>query len=171
MKRKEQLQHNFESIQKKSFTKFFWVVWDNLTLLDTSIFEYRVSKFEEEFVHVFKNTCNGVESYFGGVALFPKNCKISSKEFQYKFYLNKKEHDVVASKYRYPIYIINSYQEYTDILKNKNQEIKILVLLDRNKKLIIYFQMKWFYQQQLEKLQIIIWFLVLKVKIILVQLK
>ena len=114
---------NFEFIQKKSFTKFFWVVWDNLTLLDTSIFEYRVSKFEGEFVHVFKNTCNGVESYFGGVALFPKNCNISSKEFQYKFYLNKKEHDIVASKYRYPIYIINSYQEYTDILKNKNQEM------------------------------------------------
>ena len=44
---------NFEFIQKKSFTKFFWVVWDNLTLLDTSIFEYRVSKFEGEFVHVF----------------------------------------------------------------------------------------------------------------------
>ena len=114
---------NFESIQKKSFTKFFWVVWDNLTLLDTSIFEYRVSKFEEEFIHVFKNTCNGIESYFGGVALFPKNCKISSKEFQYKFYLNKKEHDVVASKYRYPTYIINSYQEYTDILKNKTQKM------------------------------------------------
>jgi hypothetical protein len=114
---------NFESIQKKSFTKFFWVVWDDLTLLDTAIFEYRVSKFEEEYVHVFKNICNGVENYFGGVALFPKNCKISSKEFQYKFYINKKEHDIVASKYRYPALKLTTYDAYIKFASTNSQPL------------------------------------------------
>jgi hypothetical protein len=77
-----------------------------------SIFEFRVPKFEEEYIHVFKNRCNSVESYFGGVVLFPKNCKVSSKEFQHKFYLNKKEHDIVASKYCYPVLKLTAYEEY-----------------------------------------------------------
>jgi len=103
---------SFDDIKKKTFTKFCWVVWDDLTLLDLSIFEFRVPKFEEEYIHVFKNRCNSVESYFGGVVLFPKNCKVSSKEFQHKFYLNKKEHDIVASKYCYPVLKLTAYEEY-----------------------------------------------------------
>ncbi len=103
---------SFDDIKKKAFTKFFWVIWNDLTLIDCSIFEFKVSKFEEEFIHVFKNRCNGVESYFGGVVLFPKNCAVSSKEFQHKFYLNKKEHDVVASKYLYPVSQLTTYDAY-----------------------------------------------------------
>ena len=104
---------SFDDIKKKAFTKFFWVVWNDLTLTDLSIFEFKVSKFEEEFIHVFKNRCNSIESYFGGVVLFPKNCKVSSKEFQHRFFLNKKEHDIVASEYRYPVLKLTTYDEYT----------------------------------------------------------
>jgi hypothetical protein len=103
---------SFDDIKKKAFTKFFWVIWDDLTLIDLSIFEFKVSKFEEEFIHVFKNRCNSVESYFGGVVLFPKNCKVISKEFQHRFFLNKKEHDVVASEYHYPVLKLTTYDEY-----------------------------------------------------------
>ena len=103
---------SFDDIKKKAFTKFFWVIWDDLTLIDLSIFEFKVSKFEEEFIHVFKNRCNSVESYFGGVVLFPKNCKVISKEFQHRFFLNKKEHDIVASEYRYPVLKLTTYDEY-----------------------------------------------------------
>jgi hypothetical protein len=103
---------SFDDIKKKAFTKFFWVVWDDLILTDLSIFDFKVSKFEEEFIHVFKNSCNKIESYFGGVVLFPKNCNVISKEFQHRFFLNKKEHDIVASEYRYPVLKLTTYDAY-----------------------------------------------------------
>ena len=109
---------SFDDIKKKAFTKLFWVIWNDLTLTDLSIFEFRVSKFEEEFIHVFKNRCNGIESYFGGVVLFPKNCKVSSKEFQHRFFLNKKEHDIVASEYRYPVLKLTTYTAYVEFAKS-----------------------------------------------------
>ena len=109
---------SFDDIKKKAFTKFFWVVWNDLTLTDLSIFDFRVSKFEEEFIHVFKNRCNGIESYFGGVVLFPKNCTVSSKEFQHRFFLNKKEHDLVASEYLYPVLKLTTYTAYIEFAKS-----------------------------------------------------
>ena len=109
---------SFDDIKKKVFTKFFWVVWDDLTLIDLSIFDFKVSKFEEEFIHVFKNRCNGIESYFGGVVLFPKNCTVSSKEFQHRFFLNKKEHDLVVSEYLYPVLKLTTYTEYVNFAKS-----------------------------------------------------
>jgi hypothetical protein len=112
-----------DDIKKRAFTKFFWVVWDNVVVLDTFNFDYRIDKWEEDYVHVFKNTCNGEESYINGIALFSKNIKIANREFSYKFYVNKKEHDLVASKYQYPVYTIRSYKEYQDVIKTVNQPL------------------------------------------------
>jgi hypothetical protein len=72
---------------------------------------------------MYKNSCNGVESYLSGVVLFSTNKIISEREFNIRFLVDKKEHDLIVSKYRYPQHVINNYQEYTDILKNETHKM------------------------------------------------
>ena len=46
---------NFEEAKKRSFTKFFWVVWPDLIINDDFNFDYRVLEWDKDYVHVFKN--------------------------------------------------------------------------------------------------------------------
>ena len=110
-----------DDVKKKAFTKFFWLVWDDVVIVNDFNFDYRVDKWDEEYVHVFKNSCNGVLSYISGVALIPKNAQILKKEFDFKFYVNKKEIDTVASKYQYPIRQVANYTEYTKIINEESK--------------------------------------------------
>jgi hypothetical protein len=112
---------SIDDIKKKAFTKFFWLVWDDVVIQDNFKFDYRVEKWDEQYVHVFKNACYGVESYISGVALIPKNAQILKKEFDFKFYVNKKEIDSVASKYQYPIKQITDYNEYIKIINEESK--------------------------------------------------
>ena len=84
---------NFSDISNKAFTKLFWVVWDDVIILDDFDFDYIVTKWDEKYIHVFKNA-----EYFDGVTLFSKHSNVSSKEFEKRFYINHKKIDIVASK-------------------------------------------------------------------------
>ena len=98
------------TIRKKSFTKLFWVVWDNLILEPSfNLNEYRATQWDNEYVHVFKNGM-----FFDGICLIPKALEISQREFDNRFFVNnKKEIDIVASyPIPYDIFYINSYEEY-----------------------------------------------------------
>lgn len=95
-----------DDIKKRSFTKFFWVVWDDLTVSDDFSFDYRVDKWDEEYIHVWLNN-----SYRDGICLFPKTALVSQKEFDHRFYFNKKEIDVVASQPKPFDIIFISYNE------------------------------------------------------------
>jgi hypothetical protein len=118
-----------DDVKKKSFTKFFWLVWDDVVIADNFTFDYRVEKWDEDYVHVFKNSCNGVESYISGITLIPKKATILKKEFDFKFYVNKKETGIVASKFQYPIRYINTYEEYIKVV---NEESKSMFWCVRN---------------------------------------
>jgi len=83
---------SIEDIKKKSFTKMFWIVWDDLIIRDDFKFEYAATKWDLEYVHVFKNG-----NHYNGICLFPKSTTITSKEFKYRFFINKKEIDICAS--------------------------------------------------------------------------
>ncbi len=120
---------SIDDVKKKSFTKFFWLVWDDVIIVDDFAFDYRVDKWDEDYVHVFKNSCNGTESYISGVALIPKKATILKKEFDFKFYVNKKETGIVASKFQYPIRYIDDYETYIKII---NQESKSMFWCIRN---------------------------------------
>jgi hypothetical protein len=63
---------------KKSFTKMFWVVDGDAEILETFNFDYIVSKYDQECVHVWrsKNPVNGLEYGYGGVKLLPKHLTI-----------------------------------------------------------------------------------------------
>jgi hypothetical protein len=83
---------SIDDIKKKSFTKMFWIVWNDIMVRDDFKFEYEATKWDLEYVHVFKNG-----NHYNGVCLFPKSTTITSKEFRYRFFINKKEIDIHAS--------------------------------------------------------------------------
>jgi hypothetical protein len=83
---------SFDEVKTKSLTKMFWLVWDDIKVRDTFDFSYRATKWDLEYVHVFKNG-----NHYNGVCLFPKNTQISNKEFKFRFFINKKEIDIIAS--------------------------------------------------------------------------
>jgi hypothetical protein len=63
---------------KKSFTKMFWVVDGDAIILDTFNFNYVVSDWDLDVVHVgrSRNPINGLEYGYGGVKLLPKQMTI-----------------------------------------------------------------------------------------------
>ena len=84
---------SYEEIQSKSFTKMFWVIWDDLDLTSFNLLDYKVTKWDDMYVHVFKNG-----EYYDGVCLFSKKAIVSTKEFSYRFFTDKKEIDIQAMR-------------------------------------------------------------------------
>lgn len=105
---------SFDDVKKKSFTKMFWIVWDDIKVRDDFDFSYRATKWDLEYVHVFKNG-----NHYNGICLCPKHSQISSKEFKFRFFINKKEIDIVASNPRkagssFDIVFISYYEPNAD---------------------------------------------------------
>ena len=74
----------YEEAKKKSFTKFFWMVWPD-TIVDSNFnFDYQVAEWDKDYVHLFKNG-----EFYDGVCLFSKQTSVSKKEVEYRFFINK----------------------------------------------------------------------------------
>ena len=84
---------SFEEVKRRAFTKMFWVVWDYVLVDPNFSFDYRVPKWDEEYVHVFKNG-----NFYDGICIFPKHARILQREWDYRFFTNKKEIDTVSSQ-------------------------------------------------------------------------
>ena len=117
-------------IQKKSFTNMFWIVREDLILNEFNLNQYRTTKWDDQYVHVFKNG-----NYFDGLCLIGKKSRISNKEFEHKFFINKKEVDIVASCPRpFDIVFISYYEPFAETnfnnLKNKVKDNKIFWIKD-----------------------------------------
>lgn len=99
---------NLDEIKKRSLTKFFYVVWDDIEISQDFNFDYRIPTWDEQYIHIFKN-----EKYYDGVCIFSKNHTIADREFKNRFFFGKKEIDILASVSRpldFDIFFI-SYQE------------------------------------------------------------
>jgi len=107
----------------------FWIVWPNIEVVDQTIFDIyfdpRDGKYDHDRSenHIFKNLCYEKESFVNGVILCSKKKSISKREFDIRYIIDKKEHDIVASKSRYPIVEINSYDDYLSALENTTDEM------------------------------------------------
>ena len=111
---------------EKSTTDMFWVVWPEVKIIDESIFDLYFTHhevYDRSENHVFKNLCNDTTSFLNGVVLFSKHKPISKKEFDRRYLINKKEHDRVVSRYRYPKYKLETYQQYLEILEHESQPL------------------------------------------------
>ena len=102
---------SYEEIRSKSFTKMFWVIWDDVELTSFNLLDYTVTKWDDMYVHVFKNG-----EHYDGICLFPKNKLVSKKEFHHRFFSEKKEIDITASTpKKYTKYIPSTFEEYQKI--------------------------------------------------------
>lgn len=103
---------DFDNIRKKSFTKLFWIIWDDVVLdAAFNLNEYKATQWDNMYVHVFKNG-----EHFDGICLFPKNITITKREFHHRFFVEKKEIDIVASiPKQYKKYSPQTFEEYTQI--------------------------------------------------------
>lgn len=106
--RAQKIEHakTFEDVRSRAFTKHFWVVWDHIELRDEWKFEYVIPKWDEEYIHVFKNN-----DYYDGVCIFHKSHKILQREWDYRFFTKKKEIDILASRPKTFDIVFISYNE------------------------------------------------------------
>ena len=109
---------SFEHAQKMSMTKMFWVVWDDITIVEDFNFSYNVNVHDQDYVHVFKN---GNE--YDGICLFPKTYNVHQRELDFMHFKNKKDIDILASNPKQYDIVFISYQEpdadenYQDLCK------------------------------------------------------
>lgn len=114
---------SIDKIKEKSFTNFFWIVWDNILVSDSFDFRYEVPEWDRSYIHMWKNQCGESVEYINGVCLIPKEAEISDREFKSKFFFNKKEIDQTASKFQYPIFEIKDYDQYLEIIATEREPL------------------------------------------------
>jgi hypothetical protein len=102
---------SYEEIRSKSFTKMFWVIWDDVDLTSFNLLDYKATKWDDMYVHVFKNG-----EHYDGVCLFPKSLSVSQREFHHRFFTSKKDIEIIASNPKpYNIYYSSTFTEYQTI--------------------------------------------------------
>jgi hypothetical protein len=112
--------NSIDEIKKKTFTKMFWIVWNDLILDDSfDLTKYRATKWDNEYIHVFKNG-----EHHDGVCLFPKDLTISKKEFDHRFFINKKEiNQQISVPKKYEILSLSSYSEYLKVMNEMSNDL------------------------------------------------
>jgi hypothetical protein len=126
---------SYEEIRSKSFTKMFWVIWDDLDLTSFNLLDYKASKWDDMYVHVFKNG-----EHYDGVCLFPKSLTISQREFHHRFFTAKKEIDCLASiPKKYNVYYPTTYEDYQQITDEMFWLVWPQVIITDNTIFDIYF--------------------------------
>jgi hypothetical protein len=102
-------QITISELKSKTFTSMFWVVRDDFIVNENfNLDSYRVTKWDDKFVHVFKN-----RNFYDGLCLIPKSLNISNKEFDHRFFVDKKQIDIIASNpVPFQKFYIDSYEEY-----------------------------------------------------------
>jgi hypothetical protein len=110
---------SLEDAKQRAFTKLFWIVYSDLIINDDFKFDYKVEKWDEDYIHVFKNG-----DYYDGICLLSKTSIVSEREFNSRFFIDKKEVDIIASIPKpYEIYYIDTYAEYIEALENSKTEL------------------------------------------------
>lgn len=108
-----------DEARRKTFTNLFWVVYNDLRILDNFDFDFKVPTWDQQYIHVFKNA-----EHYDGIALIPKDARVSTREFEYRFYAEKKEIDIIASVPKpYDIFTIDTYEDYQYALENSTTEM------------------------------------------------
>jgi len=105
----------FDEAKRKSFTKFFWVVWPDVEIEKDFTFDYKVDPYDADYIHIFKNG-----KFYDGILLVKKTIEISNRELSYRFFANKKEIDILASN---PISFDIVFISYFELQADKNFEL------------------------------------------------
>jgi hypothetical protein len=112
---------------EQSTTEMFWCIPNDVNIINESVFNFTYTiknsfdtlhEFDRKINHVYKNG-----DYYDGIILCSTMCKISSREFNYGFIVQKKEVDITASlPKQYGIITVSNYEDYITKLSNTNSE-------------------------------------------------
>jgi hypothetical protein len=105
---------DYKNALEKTTTEMFWGIWPNVDIVDESIFDLYFSyhnRYDRHENHVFKHLFRNSYTYTNGIVLLSKNKKITEKEFVHRFLIEKKEHDILASKTKPYDIVFISYNE------------------------------------------------------------
>ena len=108
----------FDKIKSKVFTKFFWLVPNDVVVAHDFELEFTPDEWSKEFVHVFKNG-----EHNDGLALFPKRYKATTEELNTRVYTNVKYVDTIASYPSYDKFKIETYDQYQEALSQTTTEM------------------------------------------------
>lgn len=84
---------SYNEALKQSTTELFWVIPDDVTVSPKFNFSYCPDDWSYKYIHVFRNG-----NYFDGIALFAKHITVTRRELLHRFYTEKKEVKINASK-------------------------------------------------------------------------
>lgn len=96
---------SFADIASKSFTTFFWVVWNDIHVTDESVFDFTVFPNDTRKIFVFKHG-----DLYNGISLCSKYHTLTANELTYRVFLNAANIDRVVSCSNFDIVFI-SYKE------------------------------------------------------------
>lgn len=96
----------YEEAFAKSFTKMCWIVPNGIVPAQDFKFDYVVPDSDKNYKHIFKLADEEI-----GIALLPKNAKITRDEKEYHFFKNSKLIEVKAGMERPDDVIFISYNE------------------------------------------------------------
>jgi CYTH domain-containing protein len=110
---------DFHTAQQQSLTDFFWVVYDDLKIVDDFLFDYVPDNWSLTYNHVFLNNTS-----YDGICLIPKNNQISQEEINLRTYKNQKCVEILASiPVLYDTFTVDTYEEYVYAVENSNTEL------------------------------------------------
>ena len=101
---------------KESPTEMFWVVPDDVQVLDTFKFDIYFThdnEYDRKINHVFLNG-----NYYDGLMLMSKHRPVSEREFNSRFIIEKKEWNLQTSIPKpFDIFYISNYEEYLEAVE------------------------------------------------------
>jgi len=110
---------SIDEAQKKSLTNMFWTVWPDIDICENFNFDYIPDEWSKDVPHLFKNG-----DTYDGMCLLPKAIKLSKNETDYRFFIHKKEIDIVASNpVPFDYFDIDTYEEYTAALEHSTTDM------------------------------------------------
>ena len=111
---------------ENSKTEMFWMLSHNLKVAEDFNFDIYFThdnEFDRNANHAFIHRVNNKDLY-NGIFLCSKKTKLSEKEVNYRFPVNRKEWNIVASGMtEYDTFEIETYEEYCDALEKSHTEL------------------------------------------------
>jgi hypothetical protein len=107
----------YQTIIELETQPMFWCTWPEVEITDNSVFDLyfdpRDGKYDHDRNenHVFKHLFRNEETYNNGIVLFSQRKLVSEKEFNFRYLIDKKEHDIIASKLTPYDIVFISYDE------------------------------------------------------------
>ena len=113
-----------------STTDMFWMSTANISIDTEFVNKFYISHHEQidrKQNHAFVHQVDGKDLY-NGLFLCSKHLPLSKKEVEYRFPVNRKEHDIVASgPCKYDIFNVDTYEDYVQALETSTTEMFYII--------------------------------------------